>query len=53
MSDTELRILGLRLADECECPKATTQEVLDMARAIYAFLKAEEDAGVEARRRPN
>ena len=53
MSDTELRILALRLAVECEGPKAVTNEVLDAAEAIYAFLSAQEDAGVEAGRRPN
>ena len=61
MSDIELRILALRLAVECEGPKTTTQEVLDMARTIYAFLKGEddaflkgeEDAGAKAGRRPN
>jgi len=54
LSDTELRILALRLAVECEGPKAVTNEVLDAAEAIYAFLTAkDEDAGVEAGRRPN
>jgi hypothetical protein len=61
VSDIELRILALRLAVECEGAKATTQEVLDMARAIYAFLKGEadallkgeEDAGAKAGRRSN
>jgi len=39
---------------EYEGPKAATNEVLDAAEAIYAFLTAEdEDAGVEAGRRPN
>ena len=54
MSDTELRILALRLALECEGPKAVTNEVLDAAEAIYAFLKGEDrEAGAEAGRRPN
>ena len=61
MSDIELRILALRLAVECEGPKAAPQEVLDMARAIYAFLKGEDDAflkgeenaGAKAGRLPN
>jgi hypothetical protein len=54
MNDAELRVLALRLALECEGPKAVTSEVLDAADAIYAFLKGEDrDAGVEAGRRPN
>jgi hypothetical protein len=39
---------------ECEGPRAVTNEMLDAAEAIYAFLTAkDEDAGVEAERRPN
>ena len=54
MSDSELRILALRLALECEGPKAMTNEVLDAAEAIYAFLAAQDEgAGVKAGRRPN
>ncbi len=49
MSDTELRILAL----ECEGPKADTNEVLDAAEAIYAFLTAkDEGAAVEGRTPP-
>jgi hypothetical protein len=54
VSDTELRILALRLTLEREGPKAVTNEVLDAAGAIYAFLTAkDQDTGVEAGRRPN
>ena len=54
MSETELRILALRIAVECEGTKAVTNEVLDAAEAIYAFLTAkDEDARVDAGRRPN
>ena len=52
--DTELRVLALRLAVECEGPKALTDEVLTAACAIYAFLKGGEDQpGADAGRRPN
>jgi len=52
-SETELRILALRVAIECEGPKAVTGEVLDAAELVYAFLKGEgpDDAAAEPERR--
>ena len=53
MSDTDLRILALRLALECEGPKAVTNEVLDAAEAIYAFLRGLDAGGDVEPQRPN
>ncbi len=56
MTDAELRAYALRLAIECEGPKAVTQEVLEAACMIYAFLTGADDAGAaasDAGRRPN
>ena len=53
-TDEDLRVIALAAALACEGPKALTNEVLDAAEAIYAFLTAkDEGAGVEAGRRPN
>ena len=43
MSDTDLRLVALAAAIECEGPKAVTGEVLDAAEEIYRFLKGERD----------
>ena len=41
MNDTELRILAVDMAIQCEGPKAVTDEVLAAADDIYRFLKGE------------
>jgi hypothetical protein len=48
VSDTELRVLALAAAIECQGPKAVTGEVLDAAEEFYRFLKGLEDAGETA-----
>lgn len=44
MSDQELRIFALQLAERLEGPKAVTEEVLERAKWIYEFLTDAESA---------